>query len=136
MYLFFSKDVSRKIHFSHKIVKKQMTTSYFHVIYYIFTHYTHNFLTKLLSANRIFEQQLVFSGASSIQVINLSSSPKRVSEAARIGYKSLCSTCVNYRTAFHAIDHQTFPNPFPGEADDISRSGKYSKHRTMPTYAA
>ena len=92
-----------------------MTTSYFQVIYCIFTHYTRTFLTKLLQANRILEQQLLFSGCSSIQILIYYSSPNKVSKAARIGYKSLCSTCVNYLTASHANDHQIFPTPFLGK---------------------
>ena len=48
---------------------------------------------------------------------------------------SLCSTCVTYRTLYHAIGHQVLPTqPLPREVEDFPRSDKYFKHVPPPTY--
>ena len=50
-------------------------------------------------------------------------------------YPSLCSTCVTYRTSYHAIGHQLLPTqPLTREAEDFPRSDKYFKHAPPLTY--
>ena len=52
-----------------------------------------------------------------------------------VTYPSLCSTCVTYRTLFHAIGHQVLPTqPLPREVEDFSRGDKHFKHVPPPTY--
>ena len=53
-----------------------------------------------------------------------------------VTYRSLCSTCVTYRTPCHANDHQVLPTQIlPREAEDFP-TGEHSKHVPLLTYLA
>ena len=52
-----------------------------------------------------------------------------------VTYPSLCSTCVTYRTLYHAIGHQVLPTqPLPREVEDFRMDDKHFKHVPPPTY--
>ena len=71
---------------------------------------------------------------SSIQFFNSPHFPITVSEVSGVTYHLLCSTCVTYGTPCHSIGHQALPiQPWPKEAEDFPRGGKYFNHVSLLT---
>ena len=77
----------------------------------------------------------LLTGCSGIQFFD---SPPFLTQSVRlplVTYPSLCSTCVTYRTLFHAIGHQVLPTqPLPREVEDFPRVDKHFKAHPPPTY--